>query len=279
MPRIKSIDASKAAALPGVKAILTGTDLPDADDQMVDLGEGPARLKYLRDNVLATDKALYSGHPVAAVAATSVHIAEEALDLIEVEYEVLEAVLDVREAMQEGAPQLHDDMTTQEFGDDTGRTSNLATHFEHQLGDADKAFAEADVVVEREFQTATVHQGYIEPHNATASWNADGQLTIWTSTQGSFTARAQVGAVLDMPISKIKVVPQEIGGGFGGKIPIYLEPVAALLSKASGPTRQDDYDPASRLREHWPDAWVVRQDQDGCGQERQDRGRRRLYRL
>ena len=232
--RIKSIDTSKAAALPGVKAVLTGTDLPDAGDQMVDLGEGPARLKYLRDNVLATDKALYSGHPVAAVAATSVHIAEEALDLIEVEYEELEAVLDVREAMQEGAPQLHDDMTTQEFGEDTGRKSNLATHFEHKLGDPDKAFAEADVVVEREFQTATVHQGYIEPHNATASWNADGQLTVWTSTQGSFTARAQVGAVLDMPISKIKVVPQEIGGGFGGKIPVYLEPVAALLSKASG---------------------------------------------
>lgn len=188
--RIKSIDTSKAAALSGVKAILTGTDLPDAGDQMVDLGEGPARLKYLRDNVLATDKILYSGHPVAAVAATSVHIAEEALDLIEVEYEVLAAVLDVREAMQEGAPQLHDDMTTQEFGEDTGRKSNLATHFEHRLGDPDRAFAEADVIVEREFQTATVHQGYIEPHNATASWNADGQLTVWTSTQGSFTARS-----------------------------------------------------------------------------------------
>ena len=114
--RIKSIDTSKAAALPGVKAVLTGTDLPDAGDLIVDLGEGPARLKYLRDNVLATDKVLYSGHPVAAVAAINVHVAEEALDLIEVEYEVLELVLDVREAMQEGAPQLHDDMTTQEFG-------------------------------------------------------------------------------------------------------------------------------------------------------------------
>ena len=232
--RIKSIDTSRAAALPGVKAIITGKDFPNAGDQIVDLGEGPARLKYIRDNVLATDKALYSGHPVAAVCATSLHIAEEALDLIEIEYEVLDAVLDVREAMQEGAPQLHDDMTTQEFGEDTGKKSNLATHFQHKLGDPDKAFAAADVVIEREFHTATVHQGYIEPHNATAMWNSDGQITVWTSTQGSFAARAQTGAVLDVPASSIKVVPQEIGGGFGGKIPIYLEPVAALLSKLSG---------------------------------------------
>ena len=231
---IKSIDTSRAAALPGVKAIITGKDFPDAGDQIVDLGEGPARLKYIRDNVLATDKALYSGHPVAAVCATSLHIAEEALDLIEIEYEVLDAVLDVREAMQEGAPQLHDDMTTQEFGEDTGKKSNLATHFQHKLGDPDKAFAAADVVIEREFHTATVHQGYIEPHNATAMWNSDGQITVWTSTQGSFAARAQTGAVLDVPASSIKVVPQEIGGGFGGKIPIYFEPVAALLSKLSG---------------------------------------------
>jgi len=232
--RIKSIDTSRAAALPGVKAIITGKDFPNAGDQIVDLGEGPARLKYIRDNVLATDKALYSGHPVAAVCATSLHIAEEALDLIEIEYEVLDAVLDVREAMQDGAPQLHDDMTTQEFGEDTGKKSNLATHFQHKLGDPDKAFAAADVVIEREFHTATVHQGYIEPHNATAMWNSDGQITVWTSTQGSFAARAQTGAVLDVPASSIKVVPQEIGGGFGGKIPIYLEPVAALLSKLSG---------------------------------------------
>ncbi len=232
--RIKSVDTTKAAALPGVKAIITGRDFPEAGDKIVDLGEGPARLKYMRDNVLATNKVLYSGHPVAAVCATNIHIAEEALDLIEVEYEVLQSVLDVREAMQEGAPQLHEDMTTKEFGEDTGRTSNLATHTQHKLGDPDQAFASADVVIEREFQTATVHQGYIEPHNATAMWNTDGQLTIWTSTQGSFAARAQSGAVLDIPISKIKVVPQEIGGGFGGKIPIYLEPVAALLSQKSG---------------------------------------------
>lgn len=199
----------------------------------MDLGEDTANLKYMRDNVLATDRVLYKGHPVAAVAATSVHVAEEALALIEVDYEVRQAITEVREAMQDGAPLLHDNLTTQDFGEDTGKKSNIASHFQHKLGDPDKAFAEADIVVEREFKTATVHQGYIEPHNATAMWNSDGHLTVWTSTQGSFTAQAQISGVLDVPVSRIKVVPQEIGGGFGGKIPIYLEPVAALLSKKS----------------------------------------------
>jgi len=231
--RIRSIDVSKAAALTGVKAIITGTDLPPAEDRIVDLGEETANLKYMRDNVLATDRVLYKGHPVAAVAAINVHVAEEALALIEVDYEVRQAVTEVREAMQDGAPLLHDNLTTQDFGEDTGKKSNIASHFQHKLGDPDKAFAEADIVVEREFQTATVHQGYIEPHNATAMWNSDGHLTVWTSTQGSFTAQAQISGVLDVPVSRIKVVPQEIGGGFGGKIPIYLEPVAALLSQKS----------------------------------------------
>ncbi|MGY8823435.1 MAG: xanthine dehydrogenase family protein molybdopterin-binding subunit [Candidatus Latescibacterota bacterium] len=231
--RIRSIDVSKAAALAGVRAIVIGTDLPPAEDRIVDLGEDTANLKYMRDNVLATDRVLYKGHPVAAVAATSVHVAEEALALIEVDYEVRQAITEVREAMQDGAPLLHDNLTTQDFGEDTGKKSNIASHFQHKLGDPDKAFAEADIVVEREFKTATVHQGYIEPHNATAMWNSDGHLTVWTSTQGSFTAQAQISGVLDVPVSRIKVVPQEIGGGFGGKIPIYLEPVAALLSKKS----------------------------------------------
>ena len=91
-----------------------------------------------------------------------------------------------------------------------------------------------DIIVEREFSTATVHQGYIEPHNATALWNADGHLTVWTSTQGAFTARDALAGALDLPVSKITVVPMEIGGGFGGKIPIYLEPLAALLSQNTG---------------------------------------------
>ena len=233
--RIKRIDTSRAEALEGVRAVTSATDLPPTDrDQIIDLGEGPARLKFLRDNVLASDKALYRGHAVAAVAATSPHIAEEALSLIQVEYEVLPPVMNVLEAMKDDAPLLHEDMTTQEGGEDTGRKSNIAHHLQHRLGDPERAFAEADVVVEHEFNTATVHQGYIEPHNATAMWNPDGHLTVWTSTQGSFTAQRQIGAILDRPISRVKVVPQEIGGGFGGKIPVYLEPVAALLSRKTG---------------------------------------------
>jgi CO/xanthine dehydrogenase Mo-binding subunit len=231
---IKRIDTSKAEALPGVFAVVTGEDMPEAEDKWEDLGEGMANLKYLSDNVLATNKVLYRGHPVAAVAAVNPHVAEEACELIEVEYEVLPAVLDVREAMKDGAPLLHDNLTMQEFGKDTGKKNNVAQHFRHALGDVEKGFAEADVIVEREVTTATVHQGYIEPHNATALWNADGNLTVWLSTQGAFPVRDQLAQVLKVPISKLKVIPTEIGGGFGGKIPLYLEAPAALLSKKSG---------------------------------------------
>ena len=234
--RIKSIDTTKAEALEGVRAVVTGLgDLPlTKGDETVDLGEGPAKLKYMRDNVLATDKVLYRGHAVAGVAATSLHIAEEALGLIDVEYEVLPSYTNVLDAMKKDAVLLHEDLTTEEFGDNTGTKSNIASHNQDKLGDISKGFDEAEFVAEYEVNTATVHQGYIEPHNGTASWSLDGNLTIWTSTQGSFTARGQLGAVLDVPVQKVKVVPQEIGGGFGGKIPIYLEPVAALLSRKTG---------------------------------------------
>src|SRR5205085_3673983 len=113
--------------------------------------------------------------------------------------------------------------------DGNGKQTNVAKHLQFKLGDAAKGFSEAAVIVERTFKTATVHQGYIEPHNATALWGADGNLTIWCSTQGAFTVRAQVAELLQLPVSRIKVVPMEIGGGFGGKIRVYLEPVAALL--------------------------------------------------
>ena len=142
--------------------------------------------------------------------------------------------MNVRDAMKDHAPLLHDDLTTTELGEDTGKHSNIATHFRFEQGDLDKGFAEADVIVEREFTNASVHQGYIEPQNGAALWNADGQVTVWTSTQGAFTVRDMVASVLDLPISSIKVVPMEIGGGFGGKIPIYLEPLAVLLSRKTG---------------------------------------------
>jgi len=232
--RIRRIDVSQVRALPGVKAVVTGQDLPEADDRIVDLGEDTGNLKHLRDNILATDKVLYHGHAIAAVAAVSASVAEEALKLIDVEYELLPPVLDVREAMREDAPLLHETLITESLGETGGRPSNVAEHIQHLLGDPEQGFRQADVIVEREVATATVHQGYIEPHVATALWNADDHLTIWCSTQGAFAVRQQCADLLGLPVSRIRVFPTEIGGGFGGKINVYLEPVAALLSRQSG---------------------------------------------
>lgn len=232
--RIKSIDVSRAKALPGVRAVITHKDLREPGERIVELGEGAVNLRHLSNNVLAADKVLYRGHAVAAVAADSIHIADEAAALIKVDYEILPAVVDVESAMKPGAPLLHDDLFTDELGKQDSRPSNIAKHLRFETGNVEQGFAKAKVVIEREFRTATVHQGYIEPHNATALWNADGHVTVWTSTQGAFTVRQQMAELVDLPISRVKVIPMEIGGGFGGKIRVYLEPVAALLSKRTG---------------------------------------------
>ena len=232
--RIRSIDTTKAKALPGVKAVVTAHDMPKAEDRMANLGEMSVNVKHLSNNALAYDKVLYRGHAVAAVAATNVHIAEEALKLIEVDYEVLPAAIDVLSAMKDDAPILHEDQKTMELGQQTDKVSNVVSHFQHKLGEPASGFAEADVIIEREFDTATVHQGYIEPHNATAMWNEEGHLSIWTSTQGAFVVQRQVAEVLGMSVSQVSVTPCEIGGGFGGKISVYLEPVAAILSREAG---------------------------------------------
>ena len=230
--RIKSIDSRRAEAHPGVSAVVTAKDLPIASLSREQVGGDYQRLKFASDNFLASDKVLYRGHAVAAVAATSPHIAEEALALIQVDYEELPPVMDVQDAMREDAPLLHDDtLRTTYMGEASDKPSNIAAYMKFEKGDVEKGFAAADVVVEREFETASVHQGYIEPHNATAFWNTDGQLNIWCSTQGSFLVRANTADVLRHPVSKIKITPMEIGGGFGGKVSFYLEPVAALLSK------------------------------------------------
>src|SRR5215510_928401 len=231
---IRSIDASQALALPGVEAVVTCADLTDPGDRIAELGEGAVNLKHLSSNCLARGKVHYKGQAVAAIAAVTAHLAEEALKLIAVEYERLPHVTDVRAAMQDGAPLLHDDLVTESLGKPTGKRSNIAKHIQFKKGDVVQGFKQAAVVVEREFQTATVHQGYIEPHNATALWNADGTVTIWCSTQGAFTVRAQVAELLGIPVSRVRVVPTEIGGGFGGKIRVYLEPVAAALSRKTG---------------------------------------------
>ncbi|MEX2237869.1 MAG: xanthine dehydrogenase family protein molybdopterin-binding subunit [Dehalococcoidia bacterium] len=230
---IKSIDASKALALPGVKAVVTGADFPEVADSIEDMGEAEGSLRDLSANVMARDKALYRGHAVAAVAATSVHVALEALALIEVDYEVLPAVLDVRDAMRSDAPLLHERKTASIAGE-SEKPSNVAKHDQFAWGDLEDGFGQAEVVVEREFTTEMVHQGYIEPHASTATWNSDGQITIWTSTQGAFTIRSQASGILAQPISRVKVIPTEIGGGFGGKTLVYMEPVAAILARKSG---------------------------------------------
>jgi xanthine dehydrogenase molybdenum-binding subunit len=166
--------------------------------------------------------------------AASIHVAEEALDLIEVDYEVLEPVMTLDRAMADDAPLLHEDLRTRSLGENTDKSSNIADHSQWVLGDVEKGFAEADVIVEREFTTKMVHQGYIEPQNATVHWNADDRITIWCSNQGAFGVRDQTSKILGVPVSQIRVVPLEIGGGFGGKIRAYLEPIGALLSKKSG---------------------------------------------
>ena len=233
--RIKSIDTSRAEALPEVKAVATYKDLANVEDRIEEVGEDVyTSMKYVRDNILASDKALYKGHAIAAVAAASAHAAEEALDLIEVEYEPLPPVTDVEAALAPGAAVLHDHMTTASLGDDTPTGTNIASHQQFALGDVEDGFERADLVVEREFRTQSVHQGYIEPQNATAYWNPDGRITVWCSSQGHFGIRDTVATVLGVPVSRIKVVPLEIGGGFGGKLATYLQPVAATLSRKSG---------------------------------------------
>ena len=233
--RIKSIDTSAAEAYPGVYAVVTGKDLPFSSKTREGLGNGYLPLKFKSDNVLASNKVQYKGHAVAAVAAVNPHVAEEATELIKVDYEVLPALTNARDAMKEDAVLVHDDnLYTSGLEGKSEKPSNIASHSRFELGDLDEGFAKADVVVEHEFDTKTVHQGYIEPHTATAYWNKDGQLDIWCSTQGPFWVRRDTAELLDHPVSRIKVTPMEIGGGFGGKIPVYLEPVASLLSAKSG---------------------------------------------
>ena len=243
--RIRSIDTSKAEAMSGVRAVVTSAALPQPNGILTIVGEAAMiNPKFLSNNCLAADKALYKGHAVAAVAATSVHIAEEALALIEVDYEVLPAVTDILDAMKDDAPVLHERLANmanpnvrpgglRDEGDST-KSTNIANHFFFEAGDIDQGFKDADVIVEREFRTSSVHQGYIEPHSATADWGPDGNLTIWCSSQGHFNVRDQVAGTLGIDISNIKVIPMEIGGGFGGKTLVYLEPVAAILSRKAG---------------------------------------------
>jgi xanthine dehydrogenase molybdenum-binding subunit len=240
--RIKSIKIEKALKHPGVKAVVTAADFPEVKGVMAQVGELIVDTHYLSLNIMARDKVLYDGHALAAVAATSRHIAQEALELIEVEYEVLEPVMTAEDAMKPDAPVILDDLRTMLKANRTDpgslegpdRPSNVPGHIRFERGDLEAAFRSADFVVEREFTTAAVHQGYIEPQNALALWSPDEHVTIYCSTQGSFNVRTLTSSVLGIPEGTIRVVPAEIGGGFGGKTTVYLEPVAVLLSKKTG---------------------------------------------
>ena len=247
--RIKSIDTSKAEAMPGVRAVVTGADIVEPNGRASDLAEGAmVNFKFLSNNIMAQDKALYKGHAIAAVAAVNAHLAEEALSQIAVEYEVLPPVMHASEAMADDATLIHERLAafhtagTRAGGvldedDDTAGT-NVANHFEFRMGDMDAGFAEADVIVERSVSTSAVHQGYIEPHAGTAMWHDDGSLTIWSSSQGHFTVRDHTARLVGIPVSKVKAIPMEIGGGFGAKLAVYMEPVAALLArKAHAPVK------------------------------------------
>jgi CO/xanthine dehydrogenase Mo-binding subunit len=232
--RIRGIDTRKAEALAGVKGVVTGADFPNVTAKLV-AGEGGAlNLKYVTQKCMAQAKVFYEGQPVAAVAATSHAIAEAALKLIEVDYEALPHVIDIEDAFRDDAPVLHDDLFTQGLAEPSEKPSNRALRFAIARGDAAKAIGDAAAVFKGRFTLQPVHQGYIEPHACVAQWNSDGQAQIWCSSQGHFAIRSMTAGILGIGIADVRVHPLEIGGGFGGKTTVYLEPVAMLLSRKSG---------------------------------------------
>ncbi|MEE8442257.1 MAG: xanthine dehydrogenase family protein molybdopterin-binding subunit [Dehalococcoidia bacterium] len=238
--RIVSIDTTKAEALPGVMAVIAARDMPvRPPGTWVPYGSGSTPdMYYFSRLVMARDKVLFHGHPVAAVAATSDEIAGEALGLINVEYEVLPPVLDPVEAMKPEASLLHSDLYTQSLRGTSEAPSNVALHVEMERGDVAEGFADADVVLERTYQTGMVHQGYIEPEAETADVSSDGNVVVWANTQGIFQHRNELSVMLDIPLGKIRVVPTEVGGAFGGKSRIRVSPICVLLSrKASRPVQ------------------------------------------
>jgi CO/xanthine dehydrogenase Mo-binding subunit len=232
--RIRSIDLSPALALEGVKVAITGSDLPDIPHETGSAGETQVDYADVLRNVLARDKVLYDGHALAAVAATTPEIADEALKRIVVDYEMLPHVLSLDEAMAPGAPILHEHMRTAGVDPAPEEPSNIAQTLTIARGDIDAGFAEADEIVEHDFTTEMVHQGYIEPHAVVARTGEDGQSVVWCCTQGHFTVRAMCAKLLGLNVSQIKVIPSEIGGGFGGKTTVYVEPLAVLLSRRAG---------------------------------------------
>ncbi len=232
--RISSVDVSGALAMDGVYAAVSGGDFPSVGSGDVLGGEGGGDIADIAKNVMARDKALYHGHAVAAVAATSLELAEQALGAIKVDYEVLTPVLDVLEAMEESSPLLDENCFTKNLPEKPEKPSNVASVMTLARGNVDEGLEQADVVVEGEYRIPMAHQGYIEPHACTATVNEEGKATVWCCTQGHFDFRSSTAQILDWPIGDLKFIASEIGGGFGGKTVVYLEPVAIMLSRQAG---------------------------------------------
>ena len=234
--KIVSIDTSAAKALPGVRAVITAKDIPHLKKK------APTRAHA----VLAIDRAVFMGQPVAAVAADELAIAEEALDLIKVEYQVLPASIDPLRSMQPGAPPVADAGTEADTSEALAHSAvaiakseapakavNISQQARLQRGDPAKGFAESDHVLEKTYRVPMVHQGYLEAHAVLAEWDRNGLLTLWASTQGSFNTRSEVADVLGIPENRIRVIPVECGGGFGGKIRALCEPITAVLAQVT----------------------------------------------
>src|SRR5258705_9077445 len=234
--RIVRIDTSRAEALPGVKAVITRDDFADQSSEFIPAGEMMMNYKDVVRNVMAREKALYQGHAVAAVAATTTAVARRAVKLIEVKYEILPHVIDVVEAMRPDAPLLHDDLFTVGVEPKPDKPSNIAKRVEIKQGDVEAGFKLADVIIEREVKTAPVHQGYIEPHAALATVSEDGSTELWTTTQGHYIVRAHCAPLLGLDIGKVRVTATEIGGGFGAKTVVYPEHLALALPRNANGT-------------------------------------------
>jgi len=224
---IRRLDISRAQALKGVKAVVTAADIPKNN------AFDPSIVPYL-----AKEKVLFAGHAVAVVAAVNLDIAEDALGLIEVDYEELPPVLDALEAMKPDATLIHPDMFTNLMVPGLpGKAtvpSNIAWQVEIRNGDVAAGFKAADIILENTYCTQRVHQGYLEPRAALASVDADGKVTIWTDNQGLFQAQELCAEFLNIPVSHVKVMPIEVGGAFGGKQSQPLSPLCALLARKTG---------------------------------------------
>ena len=222
--RILSIDTSKAERVPGVRAVITGKDVPD-----VRFGSGAVKDR----RVFALEKVRYVGEPLAAVAAVDEIAALEALALIEVEYEDLPAVTDPIDALRPETPLVHEDLPRYD-GYAASMGGNVCTILDSDRGDVESAFAEADHIFEDTFRSQGINQGYLEPMACVANVDPSGRINVWTSTQGPYAVRASLAAVLQMPIARLRVIPMELGGGFGAKLRLCLEPYPVFLSLKTG---------------------------------------------